>query len=63
VEGQGSERVVDVLAGAKVTAAVVAVVGHVCCVLCRVLRVEMKVAYSKYMRKGDGVKRVRVACG
>jgi hypothetical protein len=40
-------RVEDVLAGAKVTAAVVAVVGHVCCVLCRFLRVEMKVVGSR----------------
>lgn len=37
----------NVLAGAKVTAAVVAVVGHVCCVLCRLLRVEMEVACSE----------------
>jgi hypothetical protein len=37
----------DVLAGAKVTAAVVAVVGHVCCVLCVLLLVEIKVACSE----------------
>lgn len=34
----------DVLAGTEVTAAVVAVVGHVDCVLCVLFRVERRVA-------------------
>jgi hypothetical protein len=37
----------NVLAGAKVTAAVVAVVGHFRCVLCVLLLVEMKVVCSE----------------